>query len=410
MNPWLSQLSGIDSGATIVRNGTKVNQSDVAINDIVYYSKDLQMVFDYSNKVTGVYESAAPNKDAPSSVVISDVTYSIEGVTAFSKLSSSGTVSLGDTITVLLGKDGKIADVVTNANNANSVIYGYLYGTGLKEYKTDNKSYTAYYAKIVTPDGQTQEFRTDKNCENSVNAIVSVTLDQGVGKVSIINGAANVSGVFDWSKKKLGTTDLDSNVNILDVNGMKSLKVGSYCKVFGQRINGLSLKGEDILLATTNSSGKITSLILNDVTGDSYKYGVIMSATNSTGSMVSGSYTYDIAGTQKSASTNGVSYSKVSSGQPAKFRLTADGSIGNIEALTKLEKPVSAVTQTAATVDGKSYLLSDKVVVYLRDYDYSYTILPLSDIENGTPYVLHAYYDKAIDKGGRVRIIMATIE
>jgi S-layer homology domain. len=406
---WLSELSGLNGSATIVRNGTKVSEDSVAINDIVYYSKELNMVFDYSSKVTGVYESASPNKDAPTSVVVSDVTYQIEGVTAFSKLSSSGSVNLGDTVTLLLGKDGKIADVVTS-DSANSVVYGYLYGTGLKEYKADNQSYTAYYAKVATADGQTQEYRTDKNYDSCVDSIVSVTLEKGLGKVSIISAGSTLSGEFDWSKKKLGTSNLDSSVNILDVTSSQISRTGNYSKVFGQRLNGLNLKKGDVLFATTNSAGNITSLILNDVTGDCYKYGVIMTAKSSTDISASGQYSYDIGGTQKSFSTNGISYGNISSGDPAKFLISVDGTLANIDALTKIDTPINSVTQDSVKVGGTTYLLSDKVVVYYRDYDYDYTILSLSNIINGNKYVLHAYYDKPADEGGRVRVIVATNE
>ena len=72
----------------------------------MYCSPALKTVWAYSKKVTGIYESASPNKDLPTSVVVSGVTYKLEGVDAYNKLSSSGSFNYGDTVTLLLGRNG----------------------------------------------------------------------------------------------------------------------------------------------------------------------------------------------------------------------------------------------------------------------------------------------------------------
>jgi 1-acyl-sn-glycerol-3-phosphate acyltransferase len=58
--------------------------------------KDLNMILVYSNKITGIYEKAEPNKDMPASVYISGTSYKIESVAAFNKLSSNGSFHYGD--------------------------------------------------------------------------------------------------------------------------------------------------------------------------------------------------------------------------------------------------------------------------------------------------------------------------
>ena len=65
------------------------------------------MVLAYTDKVTGVYEKASPTKDSPTSVTISGKEYSVESVDAFNALSSSGTFKYGDTVTLLLGRNGR---------------------------------------------------------------------------------------------------------------------------------------------------------------------------------------------------------------------------------------------------------------------------------------------------------------
>ncbi|MGM9937024.1 MAG: S-layer homology domain-containing protein, partial [Candidatus Ornithomonoglobus sp.] len=120
---WINRFA-TDESTKIMRDGTKASATDIVTNDIVYYSSALNMVLAYSKKVTGVYESASPSKDSPQSVTVSGVTYQVEGVEAFNDLSSSGSLNYGDTITLLMGKDGlQVAGVVTNtATSTDSVV------------------------------------------------------------------------------------------------------------------------------------------------------------------------------------------------------------------------------------------------------------------------------------------------
>ena len=57
--------------------------------------------------------------------------------------------------------------------------------------------------------------------------------------------------------------------------------------------------------------------------------------------------------------------------------------------------------------NGKKYTLSDSVQVYRVDYNFNYNLSTLTDaVENFSEYSVTAYYDKADNKGGRVRILV----
>ena len=160
---WYSKYTNDVQGLTVMRDGVKGNVSDVKTNDIVYYLKDINTVFAYSKKVTGVYEKATPNKDMPTSVTISGKEYSIETVEAFNKLSSAGSFNYGDTVTIMLGKNSEIADVMTGASTSVAAAYGFLYATGTKSLEnSDGEHYTSSYASIVYADGTTADFVTQK--------------------------------------------------------------------------------------------------------------------------------------------------------------------------------------------------------------------------------------------------------
>lgn len=401
---WLSRLA-TDANTTVTRDGSKVSANEVQKYDIIYYSKDLNMVLAYSNKVTGVYEKADPNKDEPTGITVSGVEYKIESVTAFDKLSSSGSFQFGDTVTLLLGKSNQIADVVS-PEDANAVVYGYMFESGTKEFTANDTSrYVGNYIKVALPDGGVYEYAADKNYSDIKNRVVRVSFNDGVAKTSTILGQSAVSGSFDWKTKKLGGHTLSPDIKILDISTIKSNTPGKYVTVFPQRLDQVYLDLESIVYAEKNEKNEITELILLDATGDMYSYGMILQAETKG---ASGSYTYDINGTTNSTMTAGKAFPMAYSGVPAKFIMADTNSVDSIQSLTRIEDTVTKVTYNKLTAGNKDYPLSDRVIVYKKDGNNKYTILPLTEIISGTDYTLIGYYDKKPELGGRVRVILAT--
>ena len=101
------------SSYSVIKNGSTSTFANIKKNDIVYVSGTLNTVFVYNKKVSGVYLSATPNMDSPQSVTVGGNQYKIESTLAFSKLSQGG-YKKGDSIVLLLGRDGGVADVLGN--------------------------------------------------------------------------------------------------------------------------------------------------------------------------------------------------------------------------------------------------------------------------------------------------------
>jgi len=395
------------SNASVTRNGSSASASDLQVNDIIYYSVPLNTIWSYSTKVTGVYEKATPNKDTPTSIQVSGETYTIESTAAFNKLSSNGSFKYGDTVILLLGKSNEVADVLS-PSSAGAEVFGYLLETGTKEFTASDKSkYVNNYIKIASIDGNEYEYSADKNYDSLINSIVKVTFSDGVAKAAVINQKNPVSGTFNWTSKKLGNYNLSPDVNIIDIYTLDDNDVGLYTSVYPQRIDGVNLTAGSIVFVNKNEAGDISDLVLKDVTGDFYSFGIVKKAESVSGRMSSsGSYTYIIDGEIKSFNSNGKTFN-IASGQPAKFIFTSSGQIDSIQALTQISGKISEITDSYIKADGIKYSLSDKTVVYRKDANYDYTVIPVSDIKDSDKYTLAAYYDKKPSSGGRVRIIIA---
>lgn len=405
---WYTSFGADASSITVMRDGVKSSVSDVNTNDIAYYLSELDIALVYSKKVTGIYEDAAPNKDTPTSITVSGVTYNIEGVGAFTKLSSSGSFNFGDTVTLLLGKSGDVADVLTQGQLSDKV-YGFLTEAGTKQTTVSGISVTKPYVKVILPSGEACEYITNKDYSDSLNRAVSVTLKDGTATVSSYTATSNASGKFTWTNntKKLGNTPVATDVEIIEVSTTASYETAVTAKVFPQRLNGITLPASNILYSSTNSSGEVDALILCDTTGDMHTYGIITSAKSSSSQMsVSGSYEYIAGGNISSLNTQNKAFS-VSTGQAVKI-VTADGrSVTSISALTKATSgKITQISGSEITVNSKSYVMSDKVQIYIKKSN-EYTMITIDELEEmRSDYSAAIYHDRPSTSGGRVRIIV----
>ena len=398
-----------DSSTQVMRDGNKVTAASIQLNDVVYYSADLNMVLAYSTKVTGIYESASPSREQPNSITISGKQYNVESAQAFTDLSSSGPFKYGDTITVILGKDGDVAGVVTsNASSGQTesgTKYGLVTSSGRKNFtNNDGTTYSSYYVTIVAADGNTYEYATTTDCSNMICAVARANFTDGKTTVSRVSSSANVSGRVDAQAMKIGSTKLADDCKILDTAGYYTTDAPLYKQIYAQRLDGVDIAASSVRHCEKNSAGEITELILMDVTGDCYEYGMVMGASSSSqsssGTKVSSFYV-DISGNSYTAASK----SGVSAYTPCKA-YSADKGLEIKDTLKSYSGTAKNLTQSSIEINGTKYLLSDKVAVYLQEGTTTYSKMSLNDAIDGN-YSYSAYYDKTEAKGGSIRVIIA---
>ncbi len=397
---------GLTKDSAVMRDGKACTAADIKQYDILYFVPGLNMAFAYSNKITGVYNSASPNSDNPTEVEVSGVKYKVEGSQAFKKLSSSGSFELGDTVTLLLGRTNEVADVLTQTA-ASSEVVGLITNTGSKTYTTSSlQEYSSYFIEIVTASGQTYSYTTTRDYKDSKNSVVRVNITDGDARISSPSGAS-ISGTVNWPGRKIGSSELSDDVQIMDVGSIDKSDPALYAKIHPQRIDGVNLSSGKILYCHKNSVGKIDELILKDVTGDAFNYGIITSANStSMGLHASGSYSYLINGTSYSFVSQSSAFG-VETGQAVKIAGTSNPTL--MLSLTRLEGKIELASSDRLTVGGAEYPLAENVQVYEKEYSSStlYRMLPVSDIVGSESYNLNAFYDKSPSSGGRIRIIIA---
>ncbi|MFB0920443.1 MAG: S-layer homology domain-containing protein, partial [Oscillospiraceae bacterium] len=282
---WSTSLPFTASTATVYKNGSASALSSVSKYDVYYYNTGMRTIWAYSNKVTGVYTAASPSTSAPTSVTVAGKSYSITSSTAAYALSNTGSFGIGDTVTLLLGMNGDVVDAIS-PTEAYTTSCGVVVSAATKTYKdSSGNSHSAYTVTVACTDGNTYEYECSYSYLNAGD-VVCVTFTDGKSSVSKV-GSSDLAGIVNSTATALGAYAFSDDIQILDTTEKGSSKV-----VYPARLAGMILDSSKIKYYSLDSSGKLSRLILNDVTGDMYSYG-IMTATTSGSSTV---YKYIIDG------------------------------------------------------------------------------------------------------------------
>ena len=354
-----------------------------------------------------------------------------EGIDAFNELSSNGSFRYGDTVTILLGRTGGVAGVMgtgtasvstssgTSSGTSSNSTAGFVISAGKKDFTNEkNQAYTSYYATIVTPDGSTREYTTNNDYSGLVCSAVRIIFKDGKAVLSR-SQSGSVSGKVNASKGMIGEDYLADDVKILDTAGTEKDDIPVYKRIYPTRLNGIAIKSSDVLYSSTNSNGEVDELILRNVTGDMYTYGLTLKSERTTTTVntdmnnpnatLTSHNTVLTVEVKDYIYTYTYTYSKNIQAIKGPSRVKEDRNrllVDDVVALKAYQGSLSNLTHTEATIAGKEYLLSDDVVVYYQRGLNEYFQIPIDDAISGN-YSMTAYYDKAQSSGGRIRIIVA---
>ena len=377
---------------TVYRNGYASTADVIQKYDVVYHNDST--IWAYANAVTGTYQSAAPSASSPTSVTVAGVSYEIETSDAALALSTLGGLNIGDIVTLLLGRDGKVAAALP-ADEYAAGVAGVVTATGTgMYYNAVGNAYTARTITVTATDGASYVYPCSKTSIDEGD-MVSIGFGSAGTDVSILNSASLSGRVSGYS---IGSRTMAKDVRILDVNGTEAKRI------YYSRLDGAELDSSDVRYYAANEAGEITDLILRNFTGDLYEYGIITSVSEQDTDMsLSGSYTYLLDGEERTLATSG----KTLGASTGPARLTIEnGQLDSVRSLQEIRNP-DAITPLGITKDEETWLFSDECAVYLyQNSDYS--LLSLTELRNNfASYSITCYYDEDTEDGGRIRIVIA---
>ena len=259
------------SPATVYRNDEVTDSPALNVNDVYYYSESLNAMWIYTTKASGRITSVSPNAAAPTSVTVAGVTYQIGSTDVAYRISSLSGGGVGQVVTLLLGMEDVAVGILTG-EEVDQSYYGVVQSSS-RSLTTDNGADVLQTVRVLCTDGTVRSVRVDKNLNIPTGWLVSITTTPEGERLQSIS-EKSVSGLFSAAGRTLGDYKLANDVEILD-----TLPDGSAGTVRLDRLDGVTLSGSDVRYYSLNDRGEIDRLVLDDVTGDIWTYGCLMSWT-----------------------------------------------------------------------------------------------------------------------------------
>ena len=253
--------------AAVYRNDKVSPSAELNQYDVYYYSKSLQTVWIYTRKAAGRITAVSPSASAPTAITVAGSSYTLGSTAVASQVSSLNGGGVGQVVTLLLGMNNEAAGIVTG-QEADEVFYGVVQ-SATRSLVEENGADVLQNVSVMCTDGITRSVNVDKSLNFPTGWLVEITVNSDGESVKSISGRST-SGTVNADATALGNAQLADDVEILDTTSG-----GVAGTVRPSRLSGVTLSDSDVRYYTTNAAGQIDRLILKDVTGDLWKYGVL---------------------------------------------------------------------------------------------------------------------------------------
>ena len=257
---------------SVYRNDKASASAELNKYDVYYYSESLQTVWIYTRRAAGRITAVSPSASAPTALTVAGSTYSLGSSAVASKISSLNGGGVGEVVTLLLGMDNEVADVITG-EEADSVFYGVVQ-TATRSLVEDNGADVLQKISVMCTDGITRTVNIDKSLNYPTGWLVEISVTPEGEQVTAIE-SKSVSGTINDTATALGDYALADDVQILETTSEGLAGTVRPSRIAGTKLNTLAVR-----YYTLNEQGQIDRLILNDVTGDLWKYGVLDDVKN----------------------------------------------------------------------------------------------------------------------------------
>ena len=256
----------------VYRNDKASESAELNKYDVYYYSESLQTLWVYTRRAAGRITAVSPSASAPTSVTVAGTSYTLGSSAVASQVSSLNGGGVGEVVTLLLGMNNEAAGIVTG-EEADSVFYGVVQ-TATRSLVEENGADVLQKVSVMCTDGIARTVNVDKSLNFPQGWLVEIKVTPEGESVEHIDDR-RVNGTINANATALGAAALADDVEILDTTSE-----GVAGTVRPSRLSGVTLSSSDVRYYTVNEAGQIDRLILNDVTGDLWRYGVLDDVKN----------------------------------------------------------------------------------------------------------------------------------
>lgn len=391
-------LFAIPSGQTpkVIRNGRNAELTDIKMYDVVYYMESINTIYAYTDKISGTYEKAYPIKASVTTVTVAGKEYTLSTQKAVNKMNETeGAFALGERVTLLLGRNGEVVDVISAGQSG--VLDIAVVTNSYSEISTeqDTEGQRIRYVSLVMPDGSSTIYKTDKDYTGYIGSVVKINYENEIASLQAV--AQNViSGKFDSYAPSLDGHLFTDDYTILELVDLPQSGEATVKKIEAHDIDVTSLTRNQVIHAQTSGSTKdISFLYVKNVTKSASQFGVVTQALSSN------QYTVLYGTTTRNIST---AY-KVSTGDGVE--VTFDGSSVSATPLTRLDRgSIEGYESGKIRVNSKTYVVSDYVEIYGGMLAKDFSSMSVEEMLSDNTVSVTLYSDQSAQNGGIVRVIV----
>ncbi|MCH5187151.1 MAG: S-layer homology domain-containing protein [Oscillospiraceae bacterium] len=410
-------LFNIPSSPTVIRGGVTAELSDIAVYDVVYYDENTNTVYAYSDKVSGIYEKAEPIKSNVTDVTISGKTFKIASTAAMNKLNeSAGAFALGDYVTLLLDRNGAIADVVDTSASVSRRL-----GVLLSSYKrVDENGNQAYAVKMFLPDGSTMEYTADQSYEKFKGRLMEMSFSSGAVSLTAVRYNPQ-AGTINKEIMSFNNNWLSSDCSVLVLLNNPEDDEAVVRKIRFSDIEGTNLSKDQVIHVEFSGAMNDVSLIyLQNVIKSDYEYGVIAETDtelvrdqngNLTRRRTTGSYVVLVHGVETSVfadrrvfSTPVIGINSLGTAVDGNGSVIGPGYVDAVKMGTGVR--ITAVSGDRVRIDNTVYKAAEGFDIYRLIAPGEYSLISPDEAMKLGNSIVDVYGDDTLTRGGKIRVII----
>ncbi len=395
--------------------GESITLNDIKDKDVVYpvYNK-LSVLIYYlvvDNKVDGQITSILPSKYAPKSIKINNIEYQLGDYANLSSFNSSkGAFKVGDTVSAVLGYDGKVVEAYYTDNSDNKD-YAFVENTSTVVSKDAADYGKIYYTvDLMLIDGTTKTFKVKEDPGQYKWRLVkySALTDDTITLMNLTY-LTPTDVTFDKYEKKINQGYAADNIKIFNYTDSTVRLVN-----LNDIPNGILKAGKVEYIGTTGAFSDVNVMLINDVFDEQYKNFVVQKIQVPDGRI--NSYTYTLlSGSNKYTYTTQAEIQGATVGAIFKMKMynTGINSFAQIKDPDALGWFVQAVDSKRVMINNWVYMFSPEMTVYLVDYAGNISVKKVADIITGTnsSYTsVKLYCDRPLNNGGKVQTMVISMK
>ena len=246
----LHSLTDGASGYTILKDNEPISFSDIKKHDVLTYNAVSNTLVVSDLRLTCAFETVHPNPATPETITVLGHSFPVLDCA----LNSISQFDLGDTVSLLLTADGKVAGMAKPGSGAHST------ATGLAG--SDS-------VLVNLPNGGTIKL-TGTISKTSQDQVVTVSASRGGTLNATPLSTSSIPGDFNMEEMTLGTAKVAAGVRLYE-----QLRSGAMVPLNLADLERSSIPKSKIDACHRNTSGMVDIIVLDEVTGDAYSYGML---------------------------------------------------------------------------------------------------------------------------------------